>query len=147
MTLLQVIQAGLSRETSKANAEAIQSKANTNVNRLEETARSGLDDRLAQLELGLEEVKRIRKHGKCSSRYKKEEQGNNRSTCDRCTYQHTTDYCPAEGRKCNTCGKEGHFSRSTLCKKARDRHKHLTTRRVDADESIETDSDGDTPGV
>ena len=92
---------------------------------------------------------RIRQSGKYSRRYKPPESGANRPSnnreCQKCTYPHEPDRCPAEGRRCNNCGKEGHFGKSPLCtgrKKSR-----YTTRRVAQETPTPSDSENDTEPV
>ena len=122
-TLKQLIQAAVNRESSKANAEALQAGTTRNVNRLvqvEEQLHLGgdINARIGQLQAELEDVKKMLKGGKHSGRHKEEEE---QEQCPRCTYeQHEAgQWCPAEARRCNTCGVRGHFERSRMCKRKR----------------------------
>ena len=108
-TLEKVIQAGINRESSRANVEAMQTKQTDNVNRMAQS-------------------------GKYSARYKTpEHQRETRRRCKMCTYEHVEGRCPAEGRKCNACGEMGHFVRAKLCKslKTGGSRKKFTARRVE----------------
>ena len=80
----------------------------------------------------MEDVKKMLKGGKHSGGHREEEQ----EQCPRCTYeQHKAgQWCPAEARRCNTCGVRGHFERSRMC-----RRKRKATRRV-KEEREETNS-------
>ena len=74
-----------------------------------------MDARINYLQAELEDVMKIRQSGKYSGRStsSKEEA---KSKCRKCTYEHGEgNRCPAEGRKCNVCGADGHFARSPLC--------------------------------
>ena len=52
---------------------------------------------------------RLQQKGKYSGLAKK--------TCSKCTFEHErVGKCPFFGRECRRLGKEGHFSRSSLCK-------------------------------
>jgi len=131
--LKQVIQAGINRESSKANVEAMQNKTTAPVNKIEESDHykgGDIDAKINHLQAELEDVMKIRRNGKYSGRFKGNDdrvKGNgNKRPCRKCTYEHDlASRCPADGRRCNTCGVDGHFSRSPLCsgenqRKARD---------------------------
>ena len=144
-SLRQVIQAAANRENSKANVEAMQPRGVHHVNRLEEGEEplggGELDARLNFLQAELEDVMRIRKNGKYSGRYKSAT-AEEKDPCHKCTYQHgENSSCPAEGRRCNECGKLGHFSRSTLCKSKK---KSAATRRVKEEEKPSESEDSST---
>ena len=134
-SLKQVIQAGVNRESSRANVEAMQAKP-TSVNRLAHMGRiptSDLDSRIDHLQSELDEVMRIRQSGKYSNRFRSEDSPKPKKKCQKCTYNHAEGLCPAEGRMCNACGQEGHFSRSRLCRSSRgykSGSRKSTTRRV-----------------
>ena len=73
--LEKVITTGLSRETSRANAEAMQSKPTARVNRLPEAeSDSDIDvqNRLDILQEEIADIRRLKKAGKYSTRYAKE---------------------------------------------------------------------------
>ena len=63
--------------------------------------------------------------------------------CQKCTYTHDAGRCPADGRRCNTCGLEGHFTRSPLCKKAVKRQAYYTARRVEEDTATPSEDSDD----
>ena len=67
-----------------------------------------------------------------------------KDACRKCTYFHEPSArCPADSRECNSCGKEGHFARSSLCKSdKKGKQRYSTTRRVD-DESTASEGDED----
>ena len=76
-TLKQLIQAAVNRESSKANAEALQAGPTRNVNRLnkveEQQHRGGnIDARIGHLQAELEYVMKLLKGGKHSGRHKGE---------------------------------------------------------------------------
>ena len=94
----------MNRENSKANVEAMQSKPQSQVKRMERMDRkeseSDVDERIDYLQRELEDVMRIRKaSGKYSGRAAKE---SGKGKCKSCTYEHDSSRrCPAEGRKCH----------------------------------------------
>ena len=73
-----------------------------------------IDARINHLQAELEDVMKLRQVGKYSGRHKGEE----KEQCTRCTYEKHEEgqRCPAEERKCNTCGDRGHFGMSKMCK-------------------------------
>ena len=110
-TLDQEIQTGVTRETSKSNAEAMQPRITKGVQWVDEE-KPDLESRVAMLQKEMEEVKLIRKHGKYSTRYKPPD--SSQATCPACTMRRG-DTCPAADRVCNTCGKKVTFNvRSTV---------------------------------
>jgi hypothetical protein len=118
--LKQVIQAGVNRENSRANVEAMQAKGVSQVKKMDGKERSysegDMDSRINELQAELEDVMRVRKNGKYSGRFNKEDK-ESRKDCQKCTYKHGKERkCPAEGRKCNKCQVEGHFAGSALCR-------------------------------
>ena len=120
-TLDKLIQAGINRESSRANVEAMQTK-NT------------------------ETVSRLASSGKYSTRHKPQSsKSTSKKRCDRCTYKHGDGRCPAEERDCNDCSEIGHFAGSKLCKKqkAKPKRSRHTARRVKeySSESSETQSE------
>ena len=71
-----------------------------------------LEVKINLMESGLEEVKRLRRVGKYSSRHRGESE---EPKCDKCTYQHgEAASCPAEDRTCNVCKEIGHFAMFNL---------------------------------
>ena len=104
-TLMQVIQAGVNRETSKANVEAIQARPHNTVHRVEKKLYQGgdLDARINYLQAELEDVMKIRKSGRYSGRTSSSQEEIKGDKCRKCTYEHGKGRCPAEGRKCNIC--------------------------------------------
>ena len=138
-TLKQVIQAGVNRENSKANVEAMQAKSSTQIKRL---ADCDVDERINFLQAELEDVMCIRKNGKYSGRFKHTETGT-RDKCPKCTYDHDKERrCPAESRECNKCGETGHFARSSICKAVGGK-KEAENRRVEEDTASESSDDTD----
>ena len=135
--LQQVIQAGVNRESSRANVEAMQARPTSTISRLDDTDThaDNLDAKIRYLQEELDAVRRIRKHGKYSSRYKPDSKTGMGVACHKCTYNHSEGRCPADGRRCNACGQEGHFQRSKLCKARLSRTKLYTARRVDDEET------------
>ena len=143
-TLHQLIQAGVNRESSRANVEAMQARPTATVSCLEDqfsVTEADLDSRIRHLEAELQEVWRIRKHGKYSGRFKAEGQATNMKVCKKCTYTHQEGRCPADGRRCNTCGIEGHFTRSSLCKRKQNRPHFKNTWRVEQADDTSTPSE------
>jgi hypothetical protein len=122
--LRQVIATAITRESSKANAEAVKvQEAGTvkQVRREEEEMKETLE----KLREDVQTVMKLQQRGKYSGLAKK--------TCPNCTFDHEKEgKCPAVGRECRRCGQEGHFSRSSLCKGRAT--KSSTTRRVEDDE-------------
>ena len=118
--LTKVIQAGINRESSRANVEAMQAKHTTPVSRVvyeQELSDGELEARIDHLQAELSNVMQIKKAGRYSTRYSGEKRKETGPRCSRCTYNHAPDAsCPAQSRTCNTCGKTGHFSRSIECK-------------------------------
>ena len=146
-TLKQVIQAGVNRESSKANVEAMQARPHTAVHRVEETLYKGgdVDARINYLQAELEDVMKIRKSGRYSGRATSSQEEARGDKCRRCTYEHGEGRCPAEGRKCNICNTEGHFARSPLCKASTNTstQRRTTTRRVEDRDNPGTDTSSD----
>lgn len=137
--LTQLIQAGINRESSRANVEAMKAKPTPSVNKLEDT---DMDHKLDQIRSDLENVMRVRQSGKYSGRYKAPEPNiNKEKACQKCTYTHATGRCPADGRHCNACRLEGHFARSPLCKGEASKKKkpRFTARRVEDETPTPTD--------
>ena len=85
---------------------------------MEEQQRRGgdIDARIKHLQDELEYELKLLKGGKHSGRHKAEDE---QEQCLRCTYKRheAGQRCPAEERRCNTCGDSGHFGMSKLCKK------------------------------
>ena len=119
-SLKQIIQAGINRESSRANVEVLRNRPTGNVNRLDEVEGQyqggSVEARIKHLQAELEDVMKLRQVGKYSGRHKGEEE---KEQCPRCTYEKhkAGQRCPAEERKCNTCGDRDHFVMSKLCKK------------------------------
>ena len=146
-TLKQVIQAGVNRESSKANVEAMQARPHTNVHRVEDKLYQGgdMDARINYLQAELEDVMKIRKSGKYSGRTSSSQEETKGDKCKKCTYEHGEGRCPAEGRKCNICNAEGHFARSPLCTASTTtgNQRKATTRRVEDRDNHLTDASSD----
>ena len=131
--LTRIIQAGINRESSKENVEAMQQKTSASTNRIasEEAEMQGgdLEARVNHLQAELADVMKLRSSGKYSTKFK---QGGSKTKCPNCTFQHWEEgKCPAKGRTCNSCGKEGHYSKSQTCKKS----KKVTARRVEQEQT------------
>ena len=133
----QVIQAGVNSESSRANVEAMQARPTSTISHLDDTDThaDNLDAKICYLQEELDAVRRFRKHGKYSSRYKPDRKTGMGAACHKCTYKHSEGRCPADGRRCNACGQEGHFQRSMLCKARSSRTKLRTARHVDDEET------------
>ena len=160
-TLQQLTQAAINRETSKSNADAMQAKNAISINRLERTetgeaagnysggdVEAQMNHLRSQME-ELEMVARLQKAGRFSGRYREQER---KEKCNRCTYSHTAARkCPAEGRTCDTCGETRHFTKSTLCKKAKvtgtRRKAEQRTNRVQDEDSASLSEDSDVEQV
>ena len=122
--LKQVIATAITRESSKANAEAVKVQEGGSVKQVlgEE---EGMKESLEKLQGDVQTVIKLQQKGKYSGAAKK--------TCPNCTFEHEKEgKCPAVGRECRRCGQEAHFSRSSLCKGRAT--KSSTTRRVEDDE-------------
>ena len=52
-----------------------------------------------------------------AQRGQREYANNDKQACVFCTYQHKQGKCPAWNQKCIVCGLQGHFAKSTKCKK------------------------------
>ena len=128
--LQQVIQAGVNRESSIANVEAMQARPTSTISRLDDTDThaDSLDAKIHYLQEELDAVRCVWKHGKYSSRYKPDSKTGMSAVCHKCTYNHSEGRCPADGCRCNACGQEGHFKRSMLCKARSFRTKLRTAR-------------------
>ena len=145
-TLQQVIQAGINRESSKANVEAMKARPHTSVNKVEDSSElnnQSMAQELQNLRTELE-LMRVRPSGKYSRRFKPEESGGQTSSkdCPKCCYTHDRDKCPAEGRQCHRCGEAGHFRRSKLCRAPR--KAQYTTRRIAEETPTPSDSEDET---
>ena len=120
-TLERLIQAGINRESSRANVEAMHTKPTETVSRLASAS------------------------GKYSVRNKPQtSKSTSKKRCDKCTYKHGEGRCPAEERECNDCSETGHFAGSKLCKhpKTKPKNSKHTTRRVkEWSSSSETESE------
>ena len=111
--------------TSKSNIEALQiGRSSTDYSikdtDTEEQEGGEMEARENHLRAQLEELQvcKLRKAGRYSGRYKEPEKWK----CGKCTYEHKEDgHFPAEGRNCDTCSKEGHFSKPPLCAKTKPR--------------------------
>ena len=118
--LRQVIATAVTRESSKANAEAVKVQEST-VGKQGTQEDGGWQEQLQRIQGDVKKVMKLQQKGKYSGQAKK--------TCSKCTFEHERDgKCPAVGRECRRCGQEGHFSRSSLCK---GRPKSTSTRRVE----------------
>ena len=109
-TLEKLIQAGINRESSRANVEAMHTKPTETVSRMASSS------------------------GKYSVRHKPPaSKAISKKRCDKCTYKHGEGRCPAEERKCNDCSETGHFAGSKLCKhpKTKPKNSKHTARRVE----------------
>ena len=107
------------------------------------------------LQKEIESIKRLKKAGNYSARFsrssgeKPKSHENTHKTshdnCIKCTYSHDrNDRCPADGRTCHTCDKEGHFTQSILCKAKK---KSKNTRKVRYVYETETSDSEDEGGV
>merc|ERR1711888_584497 len=122
--LQQVIATAVTRESSKANAEAVKVQEASEVKQIS-LEEGDLKEQLRKIRGDMETVMKLQQRGKYS--------GLSKRTCSRCTFELEREgKCPAVGRECRRCGQEGHFSRSSLCKGRP--NKSSTTRRVDDDE-------------
>ena len=122
--LKQVVATAITRESSKANAEAVkvQENSSTGVKKVAQVGED-MEDTISRLQGELEDIKKVQKRGKYS--------GQSKRPCQNCTFEHDKEgKCPAVGRECRRCGLEGHFSRSTLCK-GKTTQSSSTTRRVE----------------
>ena len=118
--LRQVIATAVTRESSKANAEAVKVQEASSVKQVN-TEEGDWLGKLTKLQGDMETVMRLQQRGKYS--------GMTKRTCNKCTFEHERDgKCPAVGRECRRCGQEGHFSRSSLCK---GKGQASSTRRVE----------------
>ena len=144
-SLTDLIKTAITRETSKANVEAMRARPTTNVNRVTE----GSTDIYSQVEaLRAElEVMRVKQVGKYSRKYKPPDTiGQRDRRCEKCNYQHDQSRrCPADGKRCNVCAMEGHFARSPLCK-AQTKPQY-TTKWVEDETPTPSDSDDDSATV
>ena len=149
--LTKVMQTGLSRETSKANPEAMQAKPTSRVNRIpqdESDEDTDMSMRLDSLQKEIESIRRLKRAGKYSARYPKEKSYTRDNShkaahngCIKCTYDHDrNDKCPADGRKCHACDKEGHFKQSILCK-AKSKNKNTRQVRYVYEESSDSEEE------
>ena len=140
-SLTQIIQTAISRETSRANVDAMQGlqKNGTPTYRVQKYEEQELDLQDAEVDARLNllraemeelEVHKLRQAGKYSQRFKPNpSEPREKQRCKKCTFNHRTDRrCPADGRHCDNCGQEGHFAKSVLCKKPTD-PQTTTTRR------------------
>ena len=118
--LRQVIATAVTRESSKANAEAVKVQEASSVKQMN-TEEGDWTEKLKKIQEDVETVMKLQQRGKYSGQSKK--------PCSKCTFEHERDgKCPAVGRECRRCGQEGHFSRSSLCK---GKVKTSSTRRVE----------------
>ena len=128
-SITQLIQAAISRETSRANVDAMQGlqKNSAPTYRVQEYGEldpeaAEVDARINLLRAEMEEleVHKLRQAGKYSQRYKpSSNESDEKQRCKKCTFTHRSDRrCPADGRSCDSCGQEGHFAKSPLCKKS-----------------------------
>ena len=104
--LKQVVATAITRESSKANAEAVnvQENSSTGVKKVAQVGED-MEDTISRLQGELEDIKKIQKRGKYS--------GQSKRPCQNCTFEHDKEgKCPTVGRECRRCGLEGHFSRS-----------------------------------
>ena len=115
-----MIATAVTRESSKANAEAVRVQEASTVKQID-PEEGDLKEQLRKIQGDMETVMKLQQRGKYS--------GLNKRTCSRCTFEHERDgKCPAVGRECRRCGQEGHFSRSRLCK---GKVQSSSTRRVE----------------
>ena len=129
-TLTQLIQTAVSRETSRANVDAMQGlqKSSTSVYRMQDYEEidggaAEVDAKINLLRARMEELEvyKIKQAGRYSQRYRPPQESAEKQRCKKCTFSHRPDRrCPADGRTCDSCGQEGHFAKSELCKKSGD---------------------------
>ena len=124
-SLTQLIQTAVSRETSRANVDAMQGlqKSSTSVYKLQDCEEidpgaAEVDARINLLRAKMEELEiyKIKQAGRYSQRFKPTSQEpEEKQRCRKCTFSHRPDRrCPADGRNCDSCGQEGHFAKSAL---------------------------------
>ena len=137
-SLADLVKAAITRESSRANADAMRARPTSTVNRVAEED-STIHTQLQELKKEME-VMRVRQSGKYSRRYKPPDTPPQKKPCQKCNYHHDDQRkCPADGKRCNACTLEGHFARSPLCKVSTKRSH--TMRRVDDDESSDSGKD------
>ena len=103
-----MIATAVTRESSKANAEALKVQEASEVKQIN-LDEGDLIGKLRKIQGDVETVMKLQQKGRYS--------GLSKETCSRCTFEHEREgKCPAVGRECRRCGQEGHFSRSSLCK-------------------------------
>jgi hypothetical protein len=127
--LKTTIQVAVTRETSKANAKAMQGKpAQAEVKKLREgrskSAAQASDsedgswtgNRIGDLEQQLAVLK-VRQHNKYSGRYKAEggAGGGGQNKCRNCDLTHQEGECRAPGQTCHRCQGVGHYARAAAC--------------------------------
>ena len=160
-SLTQLIQTAVSRETSRANVDAMQGlqKSSTSVYKLQDCEEidpgaAEVDARINLLRARMEELEiyKIKQAGRYSQRFRPPSQEpEEKQRCRKCTFSHRPDRrCPADGRNCDSCGQEGHFAKSALCKKSGDsqpnptiRKKKLTGRQYKLEEEYTEPSEGE----
>ena len=94
--LKQVMATAITRESSKANAEAVKVQEGGSVKQVlgEE---EGMKETLEKLQGDVQTVIKLQQKGKYSGAAKK--------TCPNCTFEHEKEgKCPAVGRECRRCG-------------------------------------------
>jgi hypothetical protein len=127
--LKMTIQVASTRETSKANARAMQAltgDAEAEVKRIgrrrsrtesppSDLNQSWVGDKVNKLVQALD-VMKVRNHGKYSTRGRRgENEPNEQAECRDCGLRHGDGRCPAAGRDCYECYGRGHFARAAAC--------------------------------
>ena len=170
-SLKTTVELAVTRETSKANARAMQGKAEVEVKRLSRRSRSehqaasesdnsshggGLEDLQRQLD-----VLKVQRHGKYSGRFKSEENRGGGGPaagkkCRNCDLPHDAGDCRAAGKPCYQCQGVGHYARAPACparKGGKERGKRrsasaaTTNRRVAEQEGDSSDSGSSGAGM
>ena len=150
-SLQKLISVGTTRETSRANVEAMEGSKTDTIKRVpgkaasylsgdqhllapgivlegEEISEDALDTAISNLT-----VMKMKKAGKYSVRHK----GGDRPSCDSCNSKHEEGRCPARGKTCFECEGKDHFAKAKICTAS----SRKSTKKVSKEEEEGTDSD------
>ena len=150
-SLQKLISVGTTRETSRANVEAMEGSRTDTIKRVpgkaapylsgdqhqlapgivlegEEITEDALDTAISNLT-----VMKMKKAGKYSVRHK----GGDRPSCDSCNSKHEEGRCPAKGKTCFECEGKDHFAKAKICTAS----SRKSTKKVSKEEEEGTDSD------
>ena len=135
---------GHAREAGKSDAHTLKDVTGGSVKRIGWNSEdsSYMDEEEIDNLIDSLKVMKLKKAGKYSSKYKREEGG---SVCQRCLTNHEKGRCPAKGKECFSCGGKNHLSYAFKSKSAKrvasddcEKKGYCDTRTTDSSEPKDT---------